>query len=81
MSLGALDAQSRTCQNVRDRKEKQMFPMYTPEFVRAEQSYRLEGFRRWSRHRGETNGSVGVDYTPPQKKGHRRVVIRPAVGR
>lgn len=58
-----------------------MFPIYTPEFVRAEQSYRLEGFRRWSRHRGETSGSVGVDYTPPQEKGHHRVVIRPAVGR
>ena len=55
--------------------------IYTPEFVRAEQSYRLEGFRRWSRRRGETSGSVGVDYTPPQEKCHHRVVIRPAVGR
>jgi hypothetical protein len=58
-----------------------MFPMYNPEFVRAEQSYRLEGFRRWSRRRGETNGSVGVDHTPSVDKGHHRVVIRPAVGR
>jgi len=58
-----------------------MFPIYaTPEFIRAEQSYRLEGFRRWSR-RAETSGSVGADYTPPQEKGHRRVVVRPLVGR
>jgi hypothetical protein len=58
-----------------------MFPTYTPEFVRAEQSHRLEGFRRWSRHRGETSGSVGVDYTPLPQTGHHRVVFRPAVGR
>jgi hypothetical protein len=59
-----------------------MFPIYaTPEFVRAEQSYRLEGFRRWSRRR-DTSGSVSVDYTPPKEKGRRRrVAIRPAVGR
>jgi hypothetical protein len=69
MSRGALDAQSRTCQKVRDRKEKQMFPIYaTPEFVRAEQSYRLEGFHRWSRRRGETSGSAGVDDTPPRRR-------------
>ena len=56
-----------------------MYPMYAPEFVRADQSYRLEGFRRWSRHHGELNGSVGVGYTPSVEKGHRRVVLRRAV--
>ena len=59
----------------RGRKEKQMlFPIYSPEFVRAEQEYRLEGFRRWSRHRVDTSGSAGVDHTPPQQKEHRRAV-------
>lgn len=55
--------------------------IFSPEFVRAEQSYRLEGFRRWSRRRGETGGSVGVDYTPTPKTGHHRRFLRPAVSR
>jgi hypothetical protein len=58
-----------------------MFPIYSPEFAKAEQSYRLESFRRWSRRRGQTGGSVGVDYTPRPEKGHHRRVVRPATSR
>lgn len=35
-----------------------MVHLYTPEFIEAEQSYRLEGFHRWSRHRVGIDGDV-----------------------
>lgn len=64
-----------------------MFPMSTPEIVRAEQSHRLEGFQRWSRRHvsGDggtgttgTTGTAGSDATHPR---HRRPTLRPAFGR
>jgi hypothetical protein len=45
-----------------------MFPIYTPEFVRAEQSYRLEGYRRWLRRHSDPLRSVGVEHTPPASR-------------
>jgi hypothetical protein len=42
-----------------------MLPIYTPEFVRAEQSYRLESYRRWLRRHGETRRPAGVDDRRP----------------
>jgi len=57
-----------------------MLPIHTPEVVRAEQSRRLEGFRLWSRRRGQSSGSLGVDYAPRQEKGHQRPVNLPALG-
>ena len=56
-----------------------MFPVHTPEIIRAEQSRRLEGFRLWSRRRGQSSGSLGVDYAPRQEKGHRRSTAVPAL--
>jgi hypothetical protein len=56
-----------------------MFPVHTPEMVRAEQSRRLEGFRLWSRRRGQSDGALGVDYAPRQEKGHHPTTAIPAL--
>lgn len=63
-----------------------MFPMSTPEIVRAEQTHRLEGFRRWSRRR-----AVDAPYAAPARPAAlpdevgggraRRPAARPVLGR
>ncbi len=63
-----------------------MFPMTTPELVRAEQSSRLAGFRRWSRRHPdgaqdlEPGGSGLIAMTEGGSR-HRRRSVRPVLGR
>jgi hypothetical protein len=50
-----------------------MVHLYTPEFIYAEQSYRLEGFHRWSRHRGAVGGFVVAAPVVPDDECHQEV--------
>lgn len=57
-----------------------MFPTVTPDIVRAEQSHRLEGFRRWSLlHRGGVEPEAGRDGVAQTPSRHSH--YRPALGR
>lgn len=55
-----------------------MYPITTAEVVHAEQSRRLEGFRRWSLRRGQVAVTDVEDTRAPQQ-GH-RPGLRPAIG-
>jgi hypothetical protein len=49
-----------------------MFPIFAPEFIRAEQAYRLEGYHRWMRRHGQTIRPVEVDSAPRSSRRHSR---------
>ncbi len=48
-----------------------MFPTTNPAVVHAEQSRRLEGYRRWAVRRGHREDIAGPDDAPRPVAGHR----------